>query len=174
MCDGLFAWQYWAIGQGEATGRWPRPGGELFTGGSPRYQLYRTADGRFVAAAPLEQRFWDNFCRLIGLALALHDDANDPAATKAAVAAIIARRTAEDWRRRFHGQDICCTIVQTVEAALADPHFRARRLFEGELSDGQARVTAVPPPLAPVFRAPRRQVGYPRLGEADRLLDEEA
>jgi crotonobetainyl-CoA:carnitine CoA-transferase CaiB-like acyl-CoA transferase len=173
MCDGLFAWQFWAIGQGQASGRWPRPGGELFTGGSPRYQLYPTADQRFVATAALEQRFWDNFCALIGLASELRDDAKDPAATRTAVAAIIARRTADEWDRRFRGRDVCCNVVRSVEAALADPHFRARGLFERELVAGDARVTALPPPLAPVFRGPHRRAGYPRLGEAAGLLDEE-
>ncbi len=59
---------YWAMGNGLAAGQWPRPGGELVTGGSPRYRIYRTADDRFVAAAPLEQKFWENFCAAIGLA----------------------------------------------------------------------------------------------------------
>ena len=67
MTDNLFTFAYWAIGNGLAAGMWPRPGGELVTGGSPRYNLYRTADGRWLAAAPLEDRFWANFCEAIGL-----------------------------------------------------------------------------------------------------------
>ena len=62
MTDNLFTFAYWAIGNGFAADAWPRPGGELVTGGSPRYNIYRTADGRFLAAAPLEDRFWNNFC----------------------------------------------------------------------------------------------------------------
>ena len=67
MTDHLFPLMWWALGQGFAQGRWPRPGGELLTGGSPRFQIYPTADARFLAAAPLEQRFWERFAELIGL-----------------------------------------------------------------------------------------------------------
>ncbi len=172
MCDGLFAWQYWAIGQGVAAGRWPRSGGERITGGSPRYQLYRTADRRFVAAAPLEQRFWDNFCEAIGLEPALRNDADDPPATRAAVAAILGAEPAAHWVKRFEGRDVCCNIVRDVQAALADPHFRARGLFDAELVDGTTRIPAIPVPLAPVFRDSRPAAGYPRLGEANDRLDD--
>ena len=43
-----------------------------------------------VAAAPLEQTFWETFCDLIGLEPELHDDEKSSTATKARVAAIIA------------------------------------------------------------------------------------
>jgi crotonobetainyl-CoA:carnitine CoA-transferase CaiB-like acyl-CoA transferase len=49
MADNLFAFMYWALGNGQAGGQWPAPGGDLVTGGSPRYNVYRTKDGKFVA-----------------------------------------------------------------------------------------------------------------------------
>ena len=171
MCDGLFAWQYWALGQG-ASGRWPRPGGEKLTGGSPRYRVYAMSDGRYVAAAPLEQRFWDNFCDLIGLEAGLRDDAGDPRATMAGVAAILKARPAAHWAERFAGRDVCCNVVRSLEAAFADAHFRGRGLFDAVLVDGETRLPALPVPLAPVFRDPGRAVGYPRLGEANHLVDD--
>src|SRR5918994_7171217 len=48
MTENLFMLMPWALGQGLAAGRWPKPGAELLTGGSPRYQIYRTADGRHL------------------------------------------------------------------------------------------------------------------------------
>src|SRR3954470_4608220 len=62
MADNLFTLMYWALGNGHAAGAWPSQGGDLVTGGSPRYNIYRTRDERFLAAAPLEQKFWENFC----------------------------------------------------------------------------------------------------------------
>jgi alpha-methylacyl-CoA racemase len=170
MCDGMFAFAYWALGQGEAAGAWPAPGGELISGGSPRYQIYRTADARFVAAAPLEQKFWDNFCALIALPPDWRDDARDPAGTMRAVAALIARESADYWRGRFAGQDCCCTIVQTVEAARRDPHFIARGLFERTVTDGARRITALPLPLDPQLRRTEPELFYPALGDANALL----
>ncbi len=126
MGDNLFSFMYWALGNGLAGGQWPAPGGDLVTGGSPRYNVYRTKDGRFVAAAPLESKFWENFCALLGLAPEFTDDSRDAAATRRAVAEKIAAKTADEWRALFAGKDLCCCIVGSVEAALSDPHFAAR------------------------------------------------
>jgi alpha-methylacyl-CoA racemase len=172
MTDHLFPLMWWALGQGFAAGHWPRPGGELLTGGLPRFQIYPSADGRFLAAAPLEQRFWERFAELIGLEPAYRDDRNDPAATKARVAEIIRNRNAAHWRARFAGEDVCCNVVASLEEAVRDPHFVARGLFAGVLSDGAGRsIPALPVPLAPLFRA-ARAASYSKLGEDNHLVDE--
>lgn len=171
MADNLFAFMYWALGNGFAAGAWPRPGGELVTGGSPRYRIYRTADGRHLAVAALEQKFWERFCALIGLEPALRDDARDPAATARAVAERIGARSAAEWRALLAGEDVCCSVVASLEEALADPHFRARRLFEHKLVAGGREIPALPVPLAAAFRAPPAAAGYPALGEANGLLE---
>ncbi len=171
MTDQLFPLMYWALGNALATGRWPRPGGELVTGGSPRYRIFRTSDDRFLAAAPLEQRFWERFCHLIGLEARFRNDAHDPAATIARLAEIIQSQPAAHWEERFRGEDVCCAIVRTLEDALADPHFRGRGLFDHELQADGRRVSAMPVPVAPEFRSPA-PAGYPALGEANALLDE--
>jgi len=78
MADNLFTFMYWALGDGLAAGRWPQPGKARVTGGSPRYRIYRTRDDRFIAAAPLEERFWQGFCDVIGLVFNACDDSCDP------------------------------------------------------------------------------------------------
>ena len=166
MSDNLFAWPFWALAQLAAGAGSPSPGGELLTGGSPRYRIYRTADGRFLAAAPLEQRFWDIFCRLIALPEALRDDTVDPAATGRAVAGIIASRTAGHWQNVFAGQDACCTVVRSLEAALEDPHFKARGLFASELEHAGGVMPALPVPIAPALRPAPGTKRAPVLGEA--------
>jgi alpha-methylacyl-CoA racemase len=170
MCDNLFPFMYWALGQGFAAGRWPRPGGELVTGGSPRYQIYRTADARFLAAAPLEQRFWERFCELIGLEARLRNDALDPASTIDRIARVIGARDAAHWQEVFRGEDVCCAIVRSLEEALEDPHFCGRGLFDHTLRADGRSVPAVPVPIAPGFRDPASR-GHPELGEANELLD---
>lgn len=171
MCDNVLAWQYWAIATVEAEGRTPVPGRELVTGGSPRYRIYRTADGRFAAIAALEQKFWDNLCDLLGLSAALRDDQRDPEATAIGVAEIIESKPATHWREAFAARDVCCSIVQDMAEAMADPHFRARGLFGRRVVDGRHSLTAVPVPVVPQFRDPGRDAGYPHLGDANNLLD---
>jgi len=172
MADNLFTFMYWALGNGQAAGAWPRPGGELVTGGSPRYQIYRTQDGRFLAAAPLEQKFWDNFCAAIELAQEWRDDARDPGGTRTAVAACIASATSSVWRDRFKGKDVCCAIVASVEEALADPHFRARGLFARQLAAGGREIGALPVPIDAAFRDTAAACAYPALGENNDLIED--
>jgi len=165
MADNLFAFMYWAIGNGIAAGQWPKSGGDLVTGGSPRYNVYRTADGSFLAAAPLEQKFWETFCDLIGLAVELRNDAGREAAVRAEVARIVGAKDAAHWRNTFAGQDVCCSIVPTMEEALRDPHFAARGVFARTLSDSGRAIPALPVPIDARFRGDAIDAGYPALGE---------
>jgi crotonobetainyl-CoA:carnitine CoA-transferase CaiB-like acyl-CoA transferase len=170
MADNLFTFMYWAMGNGLVAGRWPQPGKALVTGGSPRYNVYRTRDDRFVAAAPLEERFWGTFCEVIGLPAEARDDSRDPQASIQAVAARIREKTADEWRAAFSGKDLCCNIVNSIEQALSDAAFRERGLFERKLTaDGKA-IPALATPVAPEFRA-GDSAGYPALGEGNGLLD---
>jgi crotonobetainyl-CoA:carnitine CoA-transferase CaiB-like acyl-CoA transferase len=138
-----------------AAGHWPGNGSDLVTGGTPRYRLYRTRDGKVLAAAPIENKFWDVFCDVIGLDDDLRDDAKDPAATIARVAEIIAADDASVWAARFAGKDSCCSVVVTIRDALNDPHFRARGLFDHVLINEDGRtLPALPVPIDSAFRAP--------------------
>ena len=175
MSDNIFTFLYWALGNGMVAGDWPEPGAELVTGGSPRYNIYRTADGRYVAAAPLEERFWQNFCDLLELEDKLRDDSKDPEATIAVVAERIALHPASHWQERFEGHDVCCSVVRSVREAMEDDHFNSRGLFDRVVESGtDARsIPALPVPVMPEFRRPERRLGYPSLGEANERLEKE-
>jgi crotonobetainyl-CoA:carnitine CoA-transferase CaiB-like acyl-CoA transferase len=165
MADNVFPFLYWAMGSGLAAGQWPGNGTDLVTGGTPRYRLYAAANGRLIAAAPIEQKFWDAFCDAIGLEPAWRDDSRDPAGTASRIAAVIAARPAAAWRPILAAADCCCSVVATVEEALADPQFRARGLFDRVLRNARGdTLPALPTPLAPALRADPREAASPPLG----------
>jgi alpha-methylacyl-CoA racemase len=166
MTDNMFMLSYWAIAQGLTTGKWPQNGRALLTGGSPRYRIYPTKDGKFLAVAALEQKFWDRFCEVIGLGHDLRNDRHDPAATIDAVKAIIASRIAGIWRREFYSADCCVSVVQSLEDAFNDDHFRARGLFDHKLVNDEGKVLpAIAVPVAPQFRGdPEEAKAAPALG----------
>lgn len=153
MTDNLFPLVWWALGQYAATGTAPGNADSLLNGGTARYRIYPTSDGKFLAAAPIEDRFWGNFCAAIDLAPGLHDDRKDPAQTLAAVAGIIAGQPSAHWQKTFKNIDACCTLVANLDQALADPHFRARGVFgyDTDLPENTA-LPALPVPVAPAFR----------------------
>ena len=170
MGDNLFTFLYWAMGNGLAAGEWPQPGAERVTGGSARFFIYRTRDGKFIAAAPLEQKFWENFCDAIKLEPVFRDDDKDPAATKRAVAQRIGEKTAAEWQVRFAGKDLCCCVMASVEEALNDPHFKSRGVFNRKVSADGKSIVALPVPVAEAFRSAQIDASYPGLGSANSLL----
>jgi crotonobetainyl-CoA:carnitine CoA-transferase CaiB-like acyl-CoA transferase len=168
MTDAMFTFAWHALASGFAGQGFPAPGASRLTGGSPRYQLYPTRDGRFVACAALEQKFWLAFCAAIGLAGPLIDDRMDAAATTEAVTAIIAGRTAQEWASVFAAADCCATIVTDLEHAVADPHFSSRGLFaHGIVTAAGTELPALPVPIAPGFRAAPRALPTTRPGADD-------
>lgn len=166
MTDGLFAWSFWAQAETELSGAAPTPGGALLTGGSPRYQIYQTSDQAFLAAAPLEERFWKRFCKLIEapdevLSASVPDDVAIDL-----IAKIIAAKPASHWHALFVGEDVCACIAQSLEAVRDDPHFKERGLFNATLREGTHEFCASPVPLAPLYRPTKeRTVSAPTLNQ---------
>ncbi len=168
MADAMFTFAWHALASGFAEHRFPAPATARLTGGSPRYQLYPTSDGKLVACAALEQKFWLAFCAAIGLAAPLVDDRVDAAATTAAVAGIIASRTAQEWEPVFTAADCCVTIVTDLEHAVLDPHFVGRGLFAHQLVTAKGtEMPALPVPIDRGFRDAPRAVATLRPGEHD-------
>jgi crotonobetainyl-CoA:carnitine CoA-transferase CaiB-like acyl-CoA transferase len=114
MARNVFNWLSYQLSAGFLTGQWPSPGDGLTTGGSARYNLYAAADGRYVAVAALEDKFWARFCSLAGLA---------ETADRATVAARIAQEPAEHWEGLLAGHDTCVNLVQPLHEAVRHPHF---------------------------------------------------
>ena len=170
MSDAMFTFTAHPLAVGHMTGKFPDAGGARLTGGSPRYQLYPTKEGKLVACGALEQKFWLAFTVAIGLPAEFIDDRRDPAATKSAVAAIIAGRNAAEWQPVLAKADCCVTIVATLEEALRDPHFVGRGLFEHKVSGASgATMPALPVPIDPAFRARQKIMPLPTLGADNKL-----
>jgi crotonobetainyl-CoA:carnitine CoA-transferase CaiB-like acyl-CoA transferase len=174
IADGVFTFMYWALAEGFASGRWPAPNSGLITGGSPRYNLYATADARFIAVAALEDRFWSRFCDAIGLDLALCDDSLDAEATRRAVAARIAAEDAATWIRRLADLDVCCSLVLSLEEAVhTNPFLVTCRSIKVagagagvDLRHRDRIIPALPIPIDPSFRQLGELASAPSLNDS--------
>ncbi len=172
MADAMFTLGWWALGEGRATGRWPGNAEGALIGGSPRYRPYATRDGRLVAVAALEDKFWERLCALVELEPRLRDDARDPEATTRALKAIFSSKPAEAWASRLHGEDCAANVVRSLDEAAADPHFAERGLFDLMIENGAGeRVAATTVPIDRQFRdAPGTARRAPALGADNDLL----
>lgn len=111
-----------------ATGVEPGPRHDLLTGRYACYDLYRTADDRWVAVGAIEPKFFANLCRALGCERwvdhQLDDEVQD--AVRADFAAAFATRSRDDWVAALAGADTCVAPVQTVAEAVADEQFAWR------------------------------------------------
>ena len=95
------------------------------------YNVYPVRDGRHVALAALEPKFWANFCAAVERP-DLVDDYLNPSRQQyliAEVAEIFAMRTADEWTQKLIPADCCFSLVNTPEEALNDPHIQARGML---------------------------------------------
>ncbi len=116
-----------------AAGQWrPERGANLLDSGAFFYETYECADGKFIAVAAIETKFFAELCCRLGLAVDVlppqHDRARWPEA-KEKLAAIFRRKTRDEWCRVFAGSDACVAPVLSLEEAPHHPHARARRSF---------------------------------------------
>ena len=163
-CRRTFCHSVIGAGNGWSSAAWPQPDGGALTGGLARYRHYRTKDGRYLAVAALEEKFWSRFCDLIDLPAALRDDRKTPVESTRAVAEILIARDAEDWWHLFDGQDVCCSIVKTVE--------EAARSVDGRfsLAAGDCAMPALPLPIVDPLRRAAGARTAPALGDANAML----
>jgi alpha-methylacyl-CoA racemase len=158
----VLAYGYFAAHQ--TGGSWPRPGNEQLTGGSPRYHVYGTADGRHVACAALEQKFWDRLVELVDLEEKFHDDAGQEQAVIAALGSIFAARPAAYWRDLLDGEDVCTVVVATwdeaVDFGLVDIDAPERVSQPG---DAEASFATLASPIDPALRSVGGTLPYPTL-----------
>ena len=147
MVDGVTSMLAMHIGY-RAGGIWKlERGSNPVDGGAPYYTTYRTKDGLFMAAGPVEQRFYKIMVERLGLSLADLPDRENPAcwpALRQILQDRFATRTREEWTEAFAGSDACVTPVYDLDEAQTSPIAKERGLF--------ASVDGIPMPApAPRF-----------------------
>jgi alpha-methylacyl-CoA racemase len=161
MAHNLRTLAYGYLATRRAGGNWPIPGRELLTGGSPRYNIYRTADDRHLAVAALEDRFWIRFTELIGLAPSEVQDAGREDEVMETIAQVLSQETSEHWRGVLDGEDVCVSVVNTM--AEAEEMGLLDTVSTSRVSFGERDIAALPVPLDPAVTVPPEGRPYPRL-----------
>jgi alpha-methylacyl-CoA racemase len=163
MTEGALAMLAMAHGAASARGAPLARAGEILNGGAACYDVYRTKDGRFVALAALEPKFFEAFCAAVGRPeLAdrhLDDGGRGP---RAELEAIFASRTREEWTRFAGEHDVCVAPVLEGDEPRDDPQLRARGAFveietpwEGRALPGVATPVRIRGVQAPLRAAPQ-------------------
>lgn len=126
-------WEHHVIARFEARAMSvpTRPGRGLLSGGSPCYNVYRTADGRHLAVGALELKFWARLCDVVQRpewanrhwALGQQPGGSDALALKQELAALLAEQPLAHWVPLFDAADCCVTPVLRLDEVPQHPWF---------------------------------------------------
>jgi crotonobetainyl-CoA:carnitine CoA-transferase CaiB-like acyl-CoA transferase len=133
MFDSVVAWTAPFVGELFAKGEPPRADQSRFWGGAALYDLYETADGRFLAMGGSEAKFAETLLDGLGRPDLIAASRTPPGAGQAPVRDFLREtfktRSLADWEAWFEGRDICWAPVRDLREAYADPFMVERGLL---------------------------------------------
>jgi alpha-methylacyl-CoA racemase len=129
--DGVVALMALQLDEYLATGVVPGPGHGMLTGRYACYDTYAAADGRWLAVAAIEPRFWANLCRALGLDRWAEHQTEDTVQDeiRADLRAVFATRDRDAWVAELAPADTCVAPVLSVPEVAEDAQFAARGAF---------------------------------------------
>jgi CoA:oxalate CoA-transferase len=165
------------IGLGSAMARFAGASGDPAMevwGGNPRYALYPTRDGKTIAVALLESRYWKKFCTAIGQP-ELAAEHEDPSARlsshgertelyRNAIANYCKAHDRDEIARRMAAEDIPLVPVLTPDEALHAPHVAERQLVRTVAHASEGKITELRNPLHPSGLVRTDRTPAPELG----------
>jgi alpha-methylacyl-CoA racemase len=114
-----------------ASGFWGERGTNHLDTGAPFYEVYETADDKFVAVGTVEPKFYAELMARLGLDAELdaqYDKTRWPDEKKR-MAEVFRTKTRDEWCELLEGTDACFAPVLTPLEAPDHPHNRARGTF---------------------------------------------
>jgi len=142
---------------------WNAPRGEnILDGGAPFYDVYETADGRWVSIAPIEAKFYSNLLEVLGLtgeALPEQWDRAGWPTLRERFTAIFRTRPRDAWCTAFQGRDACFAPVLEGDEITSHPQHTARNAFVDVAGLMQPAPTPRFSRTAPGIPSPTRATG---------------
>ena len=129
MTEGVLYMLCGAIADALSQGYRATRGGTRLNGGSPFYNVYRTADGKYFSIAAIEPWFWENLCRAIGREdLIPHQQTGDEKREEIArvLESTFLAKTRDEWFDALSDANISVGKVYDLDEAMSDPQALAR------------------------------------------------
>lgn len=158
VADGVLALMALQVDDFLVTGTTPEPGAAPLQRRYAWYDVYPTADAKWVAVAAIEPKFWANLCRLLDLsqfADRQYDDAGQDE-IRAGLTAAFRTRTRDEWTAALAAADTCVSPVLDIAEAATDPAFAAR----GLVAQGRHPTAGSLDQLAPALAGAQRRPSY--------------
>lgn len=167
-----------------ATGSSPTEGDSLVFGSDPYYNIFETSDGKHMAVAAIEERFWHNLVTELGIPDIEEMRFGSPAQRGRVTRELrraFAKKTRDEWAKLLMWKETCATPVLTIAEALEGDWSKTFSMLTRVKGDGtilnNPLRTSVPMRSKPYTAAPSlgehtdsvmRTLGYTR-AEVSRL-----
>lgn len=121
MTRGLLPWLIYASSAPSASGGIPRRNSGHITGAYACYNIYQTADHKYMCLGALEPVFWQRFCKAVNKPdwVDRQFDQNKRLELIDEVQKLFNARSRQEWIILFEKADACCEPVLTPEEAAA-------------------------------------------------------
>lgn len=142
LFEAALFWQSIGLTAAQRPGEALARGRNLLTGGAACYQIYRTADDRFIALAPLEEKFWTAFCQAVERPawIARQFEAMPQTGLIAELQALFNRRSLAEWQSLLAEVDCCFEPVLELAEVCDHPQVQARQLLQRQQHPPRAEV----------------------------------
>ena len=107
-------------------------GVNILDSGAHFYEVYETSDHRYMAVGAIEEKFYGELLRGMGLEgadLPPQNDRSQWPAMKERFAAVFAQKSRDEWTAIFDGTDACVTPVLSPREAAHHPYNAERNVF---------------------------------------------
>lgn len=132
MFDSLLPWCAHIAGAALSGGRAPRSSEQRSLGGAAFYQVYRTADGKYIVLGGREMKFVANLMTALerpDLIAIAELPAGEQGELIRFLSATFLTKTRDDWVNWFADKDVAFSPVLDFREAFDQPHIAERELF---------------------------------------------
>ncbi|MBU3023535.1 CaiB/BaiF CoA-transferase family protein [Aestuariibacter sp. A3R04] len=133
MQDSLVAWYANVMGPPFAENRSPEPKEERSWGGAAMYNIYKTADNKYLTLGGSELKFTRNLLVALGredlYELCTLPPGDAQAQVKAFFVEIFAGKTLDEWCDFLSAVDVCWSPVRDLNTAIRDAHLQHREML---------------------------------------------
>lgn len=151
----------------QATGKVTERGAFQLSGGLANYNVFRCADGKFIALGSLEPKFWNQICAALNKpewANVILEGESAHAAVKLELKSMFQEQTRDYWVTFFKGKEVCVSAVNELDELASNTYLQEKNAFTKQHINGKEFFT-VNMPIA--FQSGKQNTSWiaPKLGE---------
>jgi crotonobetainyl-CoA:carnitine CoA-transferase CaiB-like acyl-CoA transferase len=130
MTDGMVSFLSLALFLYQHAGEIPNRGESMLSHRFAFYNIYETADGRYVSIGAVENRFWEKLCEHLGVPeyATLQYDEKRREEIIDVMRKTFKKKTLAQWETELADLDVCWGPIRNLKDVLEDPYFREREM----------------------------------------------